>query len=60
MSRPFLVLYANGSRARFATFEGAAVFYWRVDGYALINTDRQTDGGNYAGLTDEQRGELGL
>jgi hypothetical protein len=58
--RPYVVYFDGGDKRRFADFDEAARFYLLYSGYGLVNEDRQTDGGNYAGLTDEQRGELGL
>jgi hypothetical protein len=56
----YVVYYDGGAKRHFYNWPDARDYWLMVKGYGLVNTDRQTDGDNYAGLTEEQRGELGL
>lgn len=54
------VHFGNGQHYRSQSFDACASVYLLSGGYGLVNLDKQTDDDNFAGLTDEQRGVIGL
>ncbi len=58
--KPYIVAYGNGCERPCRTFAEAAELYRGQNGYALYNVDKQNGDDNFAGLTDEQRAEIGI